>query len=303
MAEPWCPFAIIDIGNNASTYTDEGEPKGLLHTTEGKTYASAKSAYTINNSWPHMTATYERGFFQLYQHNPITLAARSLRNLPGGVETNRDRIFQIELVGTADINKKDTWGTQYVENFPVAYLDGIAKTMRWAEAQLLIPPVCTLTFKSYPSSFGNNGVRLTGPQFDSYSGWLGHQHAPENDHGDPGLINIKYLLTLPTTPPSEEEDMPYYIRNGVNGAAYRIGVGAPLHQQSITAYQSDLAVFKQINYSTTADTEAHLAAATLEWQLKSGLATDVADIEALVSQLVNVPVASTLTDPDPTPES
>jgi len=188
------PDAIVDNGNDSGEYTDNGEPKGLLHTTEGKSYAGARSAYVANNSWPHFTATHERGFFQIYQHNPLSRPSRSLRNLAGGVQTNRDNIIQIELVGSCDTSKK-SWGPQYVENFPKTYLDGIRKWMRWVEANHGVPRRSTVTFWPYPKSSGNTSIRLSGPAFDAYSGWLGHQHAPENTHGDPGLINIDYLLS------------------------------------------------------------------------------------------------------------
>jgi hypothetical protein len=36
--------------------------------------------------------------------------------------------------------------------------------------------------------------RLSGQQWLDFSGWLGHQHAPENDHWDPGAIDITDLL-------------------------------------------------------------------------------------------------------------
>lgn len=188
------PDAISDPGNDAGEYTDTGEPKGLLHTTEGKSYSGSKAAYIANNSWPHFTATYETGSFKIYQHNPLNKPSRSLRNEAGGVQTNRDNVIQIELVGTADRTKADSWGSFYVGNWPRGYYDGIKKWMRWVEANHHVPKKCTVTFKTYPESYGSNGVRLTGSQWDAYSGWLGHMHAPENTHGDPGLIDIDYLL-------------------------------------------------------------------------------------------------------------
>lgn len=205
------PGGIIDFGNNGGSYTDAGEPKGLLHTTEGKNYASARGAYVKNNSWPHATATFEKGFFELYSNNPLTKASRALKNVGGGVETNRDRVAQLEIVGTCDTSKKD-WGNQYVENFPQAYLDGIALWMRWVEEQLGVPRVCTVKFLPYPQSSGKSSVRLSNPAFDSYSGWLGHQHAAENVHGDPGLINMAYLLGNTTISPQEEDEMNRLVR-------------------------------------------------------------------------------------------
>src|SRR5678815_635081 len=190
----WYPLAITDKGNNAGPYTDVDDPKGLLHTTEGKNYAGARAAYVTNNSWPHFTCTYEHGFFRCYQHVSLALASRALKNLGGGVQTNTDNVVQIELVGSCDVANKN-WGPQYVENFPEGYLSGIRDLMIFIEEQKGVPPICNVTFKSYPSSSGtNNGVRLTNSQWDSYTGWLGHQNVPENTHGDPGLINISYLL-------------------------------------------------------------------------------------------------------------
>jgi hypothetical protein len=204
--EDWYPDGVYDPGHSTGTYSDNGEPKGLLHTTEGKTYAGARVAFVRDNSWPHSTATYEHGFFQIYNHTPISVPSRSLRNLKGGVETNRDRVVQLEIVGSCDEANKG-WGSLYSPNFPKAYLDGIAKWMRWVEAQLGVPRRCTVTFKGYPASAGaNNGVRLSNAAFDYYSGWLGHQHAAEQVHGDPGLIDINYLLGQPTK--QEPDEMP-----------------------------------------------------------------------------------------------
>jgi len=43
---------------------------------------------------------------------------------------------------------------------------------------------------------------MSNSEFDTYTGWLGHEHVPQNDHGDPGAFPWKRLITL------MEEDMP-----------------------------------------------------------------------------------------------
>ena len=189
----WYPYAAKKEGNSGGTFTS-GPFKGVLHTTEGKTAASAFAAFTKNNSWPHFTVSYEKGYFQVWQHIDTGVASRALRNASGGVQTNRDSAIQIEIVGTCD--PRNDWGDQNVERFPWGYLDGLAKLMRWIEAntgvkrQWIGPGI-----KSYPASYGaNNGVRLSQSDWDNGSGWCGHQNVPENLHGDPGLIDIKYLL-------------------------------------------------------------------------------------------------------------
>jgi hypothetical protein len=62
-------------------------------------------------------------------------------------------------------------------------------------------------------------IRLTRQQWDAYSGQLGHQHAPQNDHWDPGRLDLAAIAAAaraelgapPPTPPPQlvwsEEDM------------------------------------------------------------------------------------------------
>lgn len=191
--ELWYPpasrsaLAPVDAGS----FTGGGR-KGLFHTTEGVTAASAIASYRSSGSWPHFTASYEGGTFRIWQHIPIDRAARSLVHLAGHVETNRNNVIQIELVGSAAQPPSDP-----------GYLAGIATWMQWVEANFGVPHRCTVTFKPYPASYGaNNGVRLSEPAWNAYAGWLGHEHAPENLHGDPGALNIQALL-------QEDEDVPY----------------------------------------------------------------------------------------------
>src|SRR5262245_5928557 len=85
-----CPFAQWDeISGSAGTYLG-GPFKIVHHTTEGSTYAGARAAYVAKRVDPHFTVFGE----QVFQHIDTSVAARSLRNPPGGVETNRDSAVQ-----------------------------------------------------------------------------------------------------------------------------------------------------------------------------------------------------------------
>ncbi len=138
-----------------------GGRKGLFHTTEGSTAAGAISSYRQAGFWPSFTASFEGGTFRIWQHIPLNRAARALVNAPGGVETNRDDVVQIELVGFA----------AHPPSAP-GYLAGIAEWMRWVEANFGVPRRSTVRFEAYPASYGaNNGVRLSGSAWTSYSGW------------------------------------------------------------------------------------------------------------------------------------
>lgn len=190
----WWLKATRAVGIGGGSFTG-GPPKGVIHTTEGRTYAGALAAYRANNSWPHFTCSYEGGQFRAWQHNPVNVASRALRNLSGGAQTNRDFAIQIELVGTVRYDLRGQAGWLHVEDFPNVYLDGVAELIAWIEQNAGVPRRCSVTFKPYPNSYGtNNGVRLSGPMWDGYTGWLAHQNVPENLHGDAGLINIGRLL-------------------------------------------------------------------------------------------------------------
>jgi hypothetical protein len=41
---------------------------------------------------------------------------------------------------------------------------------------------------AYPESYGAGGQRFSFARWRSFYGWCGHQHVPENAHGDPGAF-------------------------------------------------------------------------------------------------------------------
>lgn len=197
------------------TYTG-GPWKGLLHTTEGLTLPSYRNDQgRAGAKAPHFTLVplIAAKDTRYHQHFDTARPSRALRNEAGGVQTNTDQVIQIELVGTCDPSKRSTWtlgtrtyraGVDYIywADAPRWALDGLARLMRWIEAAHGIPRVSTpRPWLPYPSSYGATAARMTGSEWDSFSGWCGHQNAPENLHGDPGDIDINYLL-------SEEDDMP-----------------------------------------------------------------------------------------------
>jgi hypothetical protein len=158
--------------------------KVLLHTTEGTTIEGACAAYQTYNSWPHQTvdARFGRGY-RVCGHLSYDVAGRSLRNLSGGVETNTSGVIQIEVVGFATKPGEIDWawiGSELVG--PIC-------------RQFGIPIQSSVQWVAYPASYGQSAhQRLSGSHWNNYAGVLGHQHAPENDHGDPGAIPIELLL-------------------------------------------------------------------------------------------------------------
>lgn len=167
MARP--PHHTWVQGNSAGPYSSPVD-KFLFHTTEGSSIAGAVAAYRAKNSWPHLTVDARIGRTpEITGHLDLDVAARSLRNKPGGVETNTDGIVQIEVVGNAANPSAIDWayiGREVVG--PICHTLGIPihSTVRW------VP---------YPASYGLfASQRLSQAEWTAYRGLLGHEHAPEN---------------------------------------------------------------------------------------------------------------------------
>lgn len=187
MNQLWYPLATKDEFKNAGVF-QMGNWRGVLHTTEGKTYAGAKQAYTAGKA-PHFTVSLETGKFQCWQHIPLDRAARALAHPHGSVETNRTKCIQIEIVAFAA-----TAGTLQRE-----YLDGIGRLMRWVEGNTEIK---RSALKFYGEKNGivlardTSPIRLSTQEWLNFNAWCGHQHVPFNSHWDPGAIDIDYLLSV-----------------------------------------------------------------------------------------------------------
>ncbi|MFF3324980.1 hypothetical protein [Streptomyces sp. NPDC002889] len=193
---------------------------GVVHTTEGRTVPS----YGSGASAPNFTALPDIPNRRLrwYQHFDFDVSSRALVNRSGGVDTNTANAVQIELVGTCDERHATSWdgkraGVDYIfwPDAPDWALAELAKFVKWAHDEHNVALRSTVTWKPYNKgqvggSYGANGVRLSGSQWNAYYGWLGHQHVPENDHGDPGDIDFARVLAHATgiKPSPQEEDVP-----------------------------------------------------------------------------------------------
>ena len=177
----WHPNAIRNqVQSGIGAYLNV-PAKGVLHTTEG----SSLPGYS--GSHPHFTLDFKRKL--LYQHIPVTSGAMALVNLSGGVETNRARAIQIELVGFSDANRARELGRSAwaVVNWTDDDYAQIAELARWVERWCGVPRQCSVTFT-------NSHHSLSGAAWLSYAGWLGHQHVPENIHWDPNGLLIQKVI-------------------------------------------------------------------------------------------------------------
>ena len=177
-----CPFATFDEITGAVGPYSGGPFKIVHHTTEGSTYAGARAAYKAHRSEPHFSVAGD----QIFQHVDTGLAARSLKNPPGGVETNRDSAVQIEVVGFAG-SAKD-----------VTTLRSVAKLCRWIENEHGVPQKWP-NGKLRVSTNGRDpgGHNRSAANWDAETGHYGHSQVPENDHWDPAYSAAELAIVTP----------------------------------------------------------------------------------------------------------
>jgi hypothetical protein len=169
----------------------------VLHTTEGRTVAGAIAAYGNSGAYPHFTVRY--GTRERFQHVPLSRSATAVANLSGGVETNRWRTVQVEIVGFA--GESHFWSDEELE---------------WLGREVLRPIREQVPFElTAPAFVGTESgtiatttaaQRMTAAAWRAFNGVCGHQHVPENHHWDPGRLNITTILNAADGAPVPKED-------------------------------------------------------------------------------------------------
>lgn len=176
---------------------------GVLHTTEG----SSLPGYSGGASAPNYTAVpiFREARLQWFAHFPDEKSSRALRNLTGGVETNTLNVIQVELVGTCDPRAHADWTRKGVKHIfwpeaPDWALRDLARFMVDMKKRHNIPldGPRAARWVAYPESYGEGGQRFTFAEWRAFQGWCGHQHVPENTHGDPGALDFPKLLAIAT---------------------------------------------------------------------------------------------------------
>lgn len=248
----------------------------LLHTTEGVGWPS----YNGGAYAPHATIKPIPGKgIEVREHIPFSQSAKALANKSGGVETNRAGVLQFELMGTSDESFHERHGWYYWPRADDAVMKALAQYLKPIMSKYGIPVRCTVTFKDYnrgrvPSSYGrSNGVRMSFSQWNSYKGICGHQHCPENDHGDPGNFKINTLLkylggaSSAPQPSSGGGSSSFYKPTGTKLSVKQIqgivgvtqdGAYGPATKKAVAAYQKKIGVTADQLWGPATE-RAHLA--------------------------------------------
>ena len=180
----WLPDAIRDDHKQHLAWTETTSPKACLHTTEGSGYPS----YAGWTHDPHLTVMPIPGKgIEFKQHVDFGHASFALKHTQAQA-TNTDYVIQIECIGTSDINLHNQHGWYYWPEADDAVLEDFYNkiVVPLSDPNCMgIPIKSTVTWRNFSTNRGSgNEVRLSNSQYDTYSGWLAHQHVPQNDHTD-----------------------------------------------------------------------------------------------------------------------
>lgn len=150
-------------------HTTENDPK----VTTAKTIVDYldRVGYQVHVVWNPYTG-------ETWQCIPANRAGRGLRNLAGGVQTNREGgvAVQIEVVGKAS------------KPFTDGPMKGLQPILDWVRG-LGVPDV----WPGGPPPAG--GARhVSNLVWTTKAGHYGHSQTPENDHDDPGGIDVNRLF-------------------------------------------------------------------------------------------------------------
>lgn len=203
MSRDWFSLARrVHVGDGCGN-TIGGKPRAIHHTTEGGSVAGAVATYLQTGNYPTFTIDYFVD--DVVQHLAASIGATAVENAVGGVDTNRegDYCIQIEWIGHAAQPFTNHDG-QLIPAGPKvrAFFDWL-RDLGIPDVWPMGPP------KPYPESYGAMNGDRDSQVWVNYAGHYGHSQVPENHHGDPGAINPAFVKQTahPASSPVED-DMP-----------------------------------------------------------------------------------------------
>lgn len=185
-----------------------GPNKGVLHTTETTTLPG----YQNGAQAPHLTIVPDLKAQKLvpYQHYDSARPSRALVDQAGGVQTNNDGAFQIELVGSCSKSYVAKYGGIFWPDPPQWAKDQLLEILAKVNSDRGIPMRGPARgWLPYPASYGSTRARMSPTEWDNFAGWCGHQHVPENDHGDPGDLSWVFANQEDNMTPAQEAKLDY----------------------------------------------------------------------------------------------
>ncbi len=179
--ELWVPGAerLANPRSAGGTYLD-APWRFVFHTIEGKPSAQGFRMLAAGHANPpHLWAMPSANL--LLQTIPLNRSAYALAR-PGSIQTNRLRAIQVEV-----------WG------FAAEMVNATPDVLNWL-ADRVLAPVARLvpinlnqvrpTGPGEPCYGKNSSCRMTPAEWQAFNGVGGHKDVPDNDHWDPGQLNL-----------------------------------------------------------------------------------------------------------------
>jgi hypothetical protein len=179
----------IDSASRLRFFSGHSSPvnKFLLHTIEGTggngDWEGGRATLDSKSFWPHFIVAKDRaGTLRIGQFISMAVQGRAARN-PGNAGT-----IQVEIGGkAADPFTSKAWLAEPVR--------ALFQAVR--QVYPSIPNSAPRAFEGSNRAYGSSAPsRISASAWASTAGLVGHQHAPSNDHWDPGAINPAVLLVV-----------------------------------------------------------------------------------------------------------
>lgn len=184
VTQDFSALAVFDIDPDAC----------LWHSTEGSSWPD----YEAGKKAPHLTLLLDFSkprSCKWRQHFPFNRNSRALVNLEGGVQTNGNHVVQIEIVATSGWASAENPSAPYkvypkISDLPDWLLREIGRFAAFMHIEWKVPLKQVKPFVAW------NAKRptLTDDEWLHMAGHVGHQHAPENTHTDPGELDMPRII-------------------------------------------------------------------------------------------------------------
>ncbi len=182
-AELWLPKAerVANAKSGGGSYVDSPW-RFVFHTVEAKPSASGFRAMAARHeNPPHLWAMPSADL--LLQTIPLNRSAYALAR-PGNLQTNRLHAVQVEV-----------WG------FAAEMGDVHPQVLAWLAERLLAPVarLVPINLGSTQPAGGRHCIgkasrcRMTRQEWYAFNGVCGHQNVPDNDHWDPGKLDVAVI--------------------------------------------------------------------------------------------------------------
>lgn len=196
-ASDWLPGVVrVESSHNGGSMVG-GPPRFVWHTYEAPYSLSAeRGARALVAAGNEVHFTFHPITGDVVQLLPASVAGRGLKNAAGGVQTNRmgSVCLQVEVIARA--------ARPWTADLTGAGRAGLARLIRFARLHG-IPDVWPA---GRPPAYPPGDSARSAAVWTTRAGHFGHSQVPENDHGDPGALDVKVLFT--TEPPAEDPTPP-----------------------------------------------------------------------------------------------